>query len=164
MRQLTKTGTRARVRAAQERAAADDRPRPQRRCSCCWRTSGPRPSSRCGTGTATTDLGLVFAKEWGDLHGRQDSLGLPLQSNNIGQREFARIHQGRGRAADHDSRTAGTRRATLLLKAGVAPHVVQQRLGSREDRASTLDIYAHVLPSMGRAQRKSLRRYFTANG
>ena len=37
------------------------------------------------------DLGLVFAKEWGDLHGREDSLGLRIQSNNLGQREFARL-------------------------------------------------------------------------
>jgi hypothetical protein len=34
--------------------------------------------------TAYHDLGMVFAKEWGDLHGREDSLGLPLQSNNMG--------------------------------------------------------------------------------
>jgi integrase len=40
---------------------------------------------------AYQDLGLVFAKEWGDLHGREDSLGLPLQSNNLGQREFAKV-------------------------------------------------------------------------
>jgi integrase len=33
--------------------------------------------------TAYQDLGLVFAKEWGHLHGREDSLGLPLQSNNL---------------------------------------------------------------------------------
>jgi integrase len=37
--------------------------------------------------------------------------------------------------------------ATLLLKAGVAPHVVQQRLGHKKV-ATTLEIYAHVLPSM----------------
>src|SRR4029453_935249 len=34
------------------------------------------------------DGGLIFAKEWGDLHGRADSLGGPLQINNLGQREF----------------------------------------------------------------------------
>jgi integrase len=37
--------------------------------------------------TAYHDLGLVFAKEWGHLHGREDSLGLPLEANNLGQRE-----------------------------------------------------------------------------
>jgi hypothetical protein len=34
------------------------------------------------------DLGLVFAKEWGDLRDRADSLGLPLQVNTIGERQF----------------------------------------------------------------------------
>src|SRR5688572_29665612 len=34
--------------------------------------------------TAYNDLGLVFAKEWGDLHGREDSLGRPLGINNLG--------------------------------------------------------------------------------
>jgi integrase len=37
--------------------------------------------------------------------------------------------------------------ATLLLKAGVAPHVVQQRLGHKRIEI-TLGIYAHALPSM----------------
>src|SRR5205823_3918579 len=41
--------------------------------------------------TAYHDLALVFAKEWGHLHGRDDSLGFPLQSNNIGQRELTRV-------------------------------------------------------------------------
>jgi integrase len=67
---------------------------------------------------AYQDLGLVFAKEWGDLHGRQDSLGLPVQSNNLGQREFARILKA---AAVRPITIHGLRHtsATLLLKAGV---------------------------------------------
>lgn len=92
------------------------------------------------------DLGLVFAKEWGDLHGREDSLGLPLQSNNLGQREFARILKAAGvkRITVHGLRHTS---ATLLLKAGVPPQVVQQRLGHKRIEI-TLGIYAHVLPSM----------------
>jgi integrase len=92
------------------------------------------------------DLKLVFAKEWGDLHGRQDSLGLPLQSNNLGQREFARVVEAAGvrRIAFHGLRHTS---ATLLLKAGVAPHVVQQRLGHKRIEM-TLGIYAHALPAM----------------
>ena len=39
--------------------------------------------------------------------------------------------------------------ATLLLKAGVNPKFVQERLG-HESIAITLDLYGHVLPSMGR--------------
>jgi integrase len=92
------------------------------------------------------DHGLMFAKEWGDLHGREDSLGLPLQSNNLGQREFARLITAAGvrRISIHGLRHTS---ATLLLKAGVAPHIVQQRLGHKKI-STTLEIYAHALPSM----------------
>ena len=92
------------------------------------------------------DLGLMFAKEWGNLYGRQDSLGLPLQSNNLGPREFARVIKAAGvrPITVHGLRHTS---ATLLLKAGVAPHVVQRRLGHKKI-ATTLDIYAHALPSM----------------
>jgi len=37
--------------------------------------------------------------------------------------------------------------ATLLLSAGVPAHVVQRRLGHRRIE-TTLNIYAHALPSM----------------
>lgn len=92
------------------------------------------------------DLGLVFAKEWGHLHGREDSLGLPLQANNLGQREFARIVKAAGvrRITIHGLRHTS---ATLLLKSEVPPHVVQQRLGHKRIEM-TLGIYAHALPSM----------------
>lgn len=92
------------------------------------------------------DLGLVFAKEWGDVYGREDSLGLPLQSNNLGQREFARLIKA---AKVRPITIHGLRHtsATLLLKAGVPPNVVQQRLGHKRIEI-TLGIYAHVLPSM----------------
>lgn len=38
------------------------------------------------------DQGLVFAKEWGELSRKFDVLGQPLQMNNIGEREFAKLH------------------------------------------------------------------------
>jgi integrase len=100
------------------------------------------------------DLGLVFAKEWGDLHGRQDSLGLPLQSNNLGQREFARVLKAANvrRITFHGLRHTS---ATLLLKAGVPAHVVQQRLGHKRVEI-TLGTYAHVLPSMQQDAAKKL--------
>jgi integrase len=92
------------------------------------------------------DLGLVFAKEWGDLHGREDSMGLPLQANNLGQREFKRVIEAAEvkRITIHGLRHTS---ATLLLKAGVPPQVVQQRLGHKRIEM-TLGIYAHVLPGM----------------
>jgi integrase len=104
--------------------------------------------------TAYHDLGLAFAKEWGDLHGREDSLGLPLQSNNIGQREFARVLKAANvkKITVHGLRHTS---ATLLLKAGVPAHVVQRRLGHKRIEI-TLSIYAHVLPSMQQDAAKRL--------
>jgi integrase len=88
----------------------------------------------------------VFAKECGERYGRKDFLGLPLQANNMGEREFARIIKAANvrRISFHGLRHTS---ATLLLKAGVAPHVVQQRLGHKRIEM-TLGIYAHALPSM----------------
>jgi integrase len=96
--------------------------------------------------TIYQDHGLVFAKEWGERYGLKDFLGLPLQANNIGEREFARIIKAAKvrRISIHGLRHTS---ATLLLKAGVAPHVVQQRLGHKRIEM-TLGIYAHALPSM----------------
>jgi integrase len=96
--------------------------------------------------TVYQDHGMVFAKEWGHLHGREDSLGLPLQSNNLGQREFARVLKVAGvkPITIHGLRHTS---ATLLLKAGVPAQVIQQRLGHKRIEI-TLGIYAHVLPSM----------------
>jgi integrase len=98
--------------------------------------------------TAYHDLGLMFAKEWGDLYGRQDSLGLPLQVNNLGQREYARVVKA---ANVRPIKFHGLRHtsATLLLSAGVPAHVVAQRLGHKRVEI-TLGIYGHVLPSMQR--------------
>ena len=92
------------------------------------------------------DHGLIFAKEWGDLQRRSTRLGDPLQANNLGQREFARLLKASGvrRIKFHGMRHTC---ATLLLQAGVQPHVVRQRLGHKRIEI-TLSTYAHVLPSM----------------
>ena len=92
------------------------------------------------------DHGLIFAKEWNDLQRHHDVLGNPLQVNNLGQREFARLLKASGvrRIKFHGMRHTC---ATLLLQAGVPPHVVQKRLGHKRIEM-TLSIYAHALPSM----------------
>jgi hypothetical protein len=41
--------------------------------------------------TSYHDLGLVFAKEWQDVRGGAESLGLPLHYGNFGQRKFAQV-------------------------------------------------------------------------
>jgi integrase len=92
------------------------------------------------------DHGLVFAKEWGDLTRHRDTLGDPLQANNLGQREFARLIKAAG---VRTIKFHGLRHtcATLLLQAGVPAHVVQRRLGHKKIEI-TLSVYAHALPAM----------------
>jgi integrase len=92
------------------------------------------------------DLGLIFAKEWTDVSRQHDVLGDPLQVNNIGQRQFARLIKAANvkRIKFHGLRHTT---ATLMLSAGVPAHVVQRRLGHRKIEM-TLGIYAHALPSM----------------
>jgi integrase len=92
------------------------------------------------------DHGLVFCKEWGERNARKDFLGDPLQTNNLGEREFLRLIKVARvkRISIHGLRHTS---ATLLLKAGVPAHVVQQRLGHKRIEM-TLGTYAHALPSM----------------
>ena len=99
-------------------------------------------------------VGLVFCKDWSHVRRRCDTLGDPLSINNLGQREFARLLA----AADVKPITLhGLRHtsATLLLAAGVPPHVVQQRLGHKRVEI-TLDLYAHVLPGQQRDAARQL--------
>jgi integrase len=96
--------------------------------------------------TTYKDHGLMFAKEWEDVRGHADSLGVPLQVNNIGAREFDRLIRAAGvkRIKFHGMRHTV---ATLMLSAGVPAHVVQRRLGHSKIEM-TLGIYAHALPTM----------------
>lgn len=98
--------------------------------------------------TSYRDHGLVFAKEYGDLTNRRDQIGLPLQSNNLGERHFDPliIAAAVTRITFHGMRHTC---ATLLLQAGEPVHVVAQRLGHARVQ-TTLDTYAHVLPDMQR--------------
>ena len=92
------------------------------------------------------DHGLVFAKEYGDLANRTDMIGLPIQANNLGERQFARLIKAAKvkRITFHGMRHTC---ATLLLQAGEPVHVVSKRLGHARVEI-TLNTYAHVLPDM----------------
>ncbi len=57
-----------------------------------------------------------------------------------------------GHVRFHDLRHAS---ATYLLRAGVPVQMVSQRLGHSRT-STTTDIYAHVLPGMGRAAAEAL--------
>jgi integrase len=92
------------------------------------------------------DYGLVFAKEWSDVQRRVDVLGHPLQTNNLGQREYTKLIKAAGIRA---IKFHGLRHtcATLLLQAGQPVHVVSERLGHSKV-SMTMEVYAHVLPDM----------------
>ena len=68
------------------------------------------------------DHGLVFAKEWSDVRKRGEFLGQPLQMNNLGQREYAKLIKA---ANVRPIKFHGLRHtcATLLLQAGQPVHV-----------------------------------------
>jgi integrase len=93
-------------------------------------------------------LGLVFAKEAPDLFRRHMALGTPVQMDNIGTGEFATLLKAADvrRITFHGLRHTS---ATLLLMAGVAVKIVSERLGHNK-ATTTMDVYQHVLPSMGR--------------
>ncbi len=92
------------------------------------------------------DHGLVFAKEWGERQRHTDHLGDPLSMNNLGQREYAKLIKQAGvrPITFHGLRHTS---ATLSLQAGVPVHVVKERLGHKRIQ-TTLEIYAHAIPSM----------------
>jgi integrase len=92
------------------------------------------------------DHGLVFAKEYPDLQRQGEMLGHPLQSNTLGQRQYARLTK---QAGVRVIKFHGLRHtcATLLLQAGEPVHVVSERLGHSKV-TMTLEVYSHVLPNM----------------
>lgn len=82
------------------------------------------------------DQGLVFCQP----------IGRPLHGHNITQRDFRRLLKRAGlpRIRFHDLRHS---HATHLLRQGVHPKIVQERLG-HSTPAFTLAVYSHVLPGM----------------
>jgi integrase len=95
-------------------------------------------------GTEYHDLGLVFCQPDGK----------PLHAHNVTQRDFRRVldRAGLPRVRFHDLRHG---HATHLLRQGVHPKVVQERLG-HSTPAFTLDVYSHVLPGMQEEAAKAL--------
>ena len=100
--------------------------------------------------TTYQDHGLVFAKEWTDVRGRgEQTLGHPLQANNLGQREYANLITA---AKVKPIKFHGLRHtcATMLLASGEAVPVVAQRLGHAQ-ASMTLDVYAHATEDLQQA-------------
>lgn len=88
-------------------------------------------------GDTHRDLGLAFATE----------AGTPLDRHNLVQRSFKPLLRRAGLpdVCFHDLRHTC---ATILLKMGQHPKLVQELLG-HANIAITLDTYSHVLPGMG---------------
>lgn len=83
----------------------------------------------------------------------QTSVGVPVSPRNL-IRNYYRIldtiikeHPDFPRIRFHDLRHT---HATLLLKAGIHPKIVQERLGHSSINV-TLDTYSHVLPNLQEA-------------
>jgi len=91
------------------------------------------------------DNGLMFAQAWEHQTGKHAELGGPLGKTTVGLQLERLCRAARvKRISMHGLRHTC---ATLLLSAGVPAHVVQRRLGHRGVEI-TLNLYAHVLPSM----------------
>jgi integrase len=91
------------------------------------------------------DYGLIFAQSWEHVSGKSADLGAGLAKWGINKNlvrlcAIAKVRPITVHGLRHTS-------ATLLLAAGVPPHVVQRRLGHKRVEM-TLNLYAHVLPSM----------------
>ena len=87
-------------------------------------------------GSAYTEHDLVFCQP----------SGKPLHAHNVSQRDFRQVIK-RAKVPHirfHDLRHCS---ATLLLREGVHPKVVQERLG-HSGISVTMDTYSHVLPGM----------------
>jgi len=100
---------------------------------------------RLRMGPAYKEQGLVFAGPTGG----------PMDDANL-RRAFCRIVRAAGLEPlrIHDLRHTA---ATLMLRAGVSPKVVAERLG-HATVSLTLDVYSHVLPDMQREAAEALER------
>lgn len=89
-------------------------------------------------GTLLNDRLLVFT----------DTQGHPIRKSNLRRRSFLPLLQRAGlpRIRLHDLRHTA---ATLHLRQGTHPSVVQQMLGHSRV-GITLDIYSHVMPTLGK--------------
>jgi len=135
VRQLVKTGTRPTfgpTKTGRSRTIALD----GETVELLRRHRMNQAAGRLELGTTYVDHGPVYAREFGQ----------PVLKNNIGQREYATLIEAAG---GRPITFHGLRHtcATLLLKKNTPVHVVQQRLGHKKS-TTTLDVYAHVMPSM----------------
>lgn len=105
---------------------------------------------RLGVGPLWEDRGFVFA----------NSLGKPLDGNNLRERSFRRLLERAGLPPMrfHDLRHSA---ATLLMAEGVPVKAISEMLG-HADITTTLRVYTHVLPTMHAQAAAAMDRLFGA--
>ena len=107
-------------------------------CSQLRRVRTRYLEQQLATGASPASDDMIFTGRWGQ----------PLQPCTIGQRfQKLRTEVGLPHIRLHDLRHTY---ATIALETGVHPKVVSERLG-HASITITLDLYAHVLPSIERA-------------
>ena len=106
-----------------------------------------------------------YADELGDLFEHSDlvftsSYGKPISPTNFSRRYFKPLVVACG--IDENFTFHGLRHthATLLLKQGVSPKIVQERLGHSSIKV-TLDTYSHVVPDMQQQAVLALEEIFS---
>ena len=82
------------------------------------------------------DLGLVFTKEWQE----RGTLGLPLQTNNMGERGVPGHNQSGQGPQDHDARPSSYECDVAAQGWCVQAHVVRQRRLGRGGLGITLNV------------------------
>jgi len=85
--------------------------------------------------------------------------GKPLLPNTVTHAWIKLVHRANVKPIRlHDARHT---HASLMLKQGIHPKIVQERLG-HSGIAVTLDIYSHVAPGLQQAAAKRFDEVFTA--
>ena len=108
------------------------------------------------------ELAMLGLDQGASTHVFTSEVGGPLDSHNLGQRNFKSVLK---RAGLPNLRLYDLRHtmATLLLIAGENPKVVSERLG-HASITLTLDTYSHVLPTMQKAAAEKLERLMIGDG
>lgn len=94
---------------------------------------------------------LVFCKENGDSY-------YPTIIN----RKFNKLLKKAGLPAKYNIHSLRHTHATLLLKQGIAPKVIQERLG-HASIAVTMDVYSHVTPNMQKEAAEKMDKLLSKN-
>lgn len=111
------------------------------------------------------DWQQAYAEELGDQYARRDlvfatTFGNPISPTNFARRYFHPLLEKCGIKKGFTFHGLRHTHATLLLKQGVNPKIVQERLGHSSIKV-TMDTYSHVLPDMQQQAVDALSKIFT---